>query len=82
VFSIAAIKDEYQSRDLGHGRIEFRKCEVVDQLRFLDDRDDWQDLKGIARVSSRRINKQSGKESVETRYYITSLKPDAQLVSQ
>jgi predicted transposase YbfD/YdcC len=48
----------------------------------LDDRDDWQDLKGIARVSSRRINKQSGKESVETRYYITSLKPDAQIISQ
>jgi len=82
VCSIAAIKDEYQSTGLGHGRIEFRKCEVVDQLRFLDDRDDWQDLKGIAPVSSRRINKQSGKESVETRYYITSLKPDAQLVSQ
>ena len=82
VFSIAPIKDEYQSRDLGHGRIELRKCEVVDQLRFLDDRDDWQDLKSIARVSSRRINKQSGKESVETRYYITSLKPDAQIISQ
>jgi len=82
VFSIAPIKDEYQSRDLGHGRIEFRKCEVVDQLRFLDDRNNWQDLKSIARVTSQRINKQSGKQSVETRYYITSLKPDAQIISQ
>lgn len=30
LFSIAPVKAEFRSNDLGHGRIKHRKCEVVD----------------------------------------------------
>jgi predicted transposase YbfD/YdcC len=59
--------------DAGHGRIEQRTYQAIDNLTFLDDREDWPGLKSIAKVISRRIDKRSGKESCETRYYISSL---------
>jgi predicted transposase YbfD/YdcC len=60
--------------DFGHGRIEQRTCQAIDNLTFLDDKEDWPGLKSIAKVISERTDKRSGKKSTETRYYISSLK--------
>jgi len=81
LFSIATVKSEFSSRDMGHGRIEHRKCEVIDQLKFLDDKRDWAGLKSVVRITSERIIKQTGIGNTETRYYISSLEPDAKLIS-
>ena len=59
--------------DAGHGRIEQRTCQVIDNLTFLDDKQDWPGLKSIAKIISERTDKRSGKKSTETRYYISSL---------
>ena len=59
--------------DFGHGRIEKRTCQAIDNLTLLDDKEDWPGLKSIAKVISERTDKRSGKESTETRYYISSL---------
>lgn len=59
--------------DFGHGRIEKRTCQAIDNLTFLDDKEDWPGLKSIAKVISERTDKRSGKKSTETRYYISSL---------
>lgn len=59
--------------DFGHGRIEQRTCQAIDNLTFLDDKEDWPGLKSIAKVISERTDKRSGKKSIETRYYISSL---------
>lgn len=59
--------------DFGHGRIEQRTCQAIDNLTFLDDKQDWPGLKSIAKVISERTDKRSGKKSTETRYYISSL---------
>lgn len=82
LFSIAPIKGEFSSWDAGHGRFEQRKCEVIDQLDFLDDRLLWPGLKTVVRLSSERTIKQTGKLTSETRYYITSLPADPQVISQ
>lgn len=82
VFSISSTKDACQTTDMGHGRIEHRKCQVIDQLDFLDDKQDWAGLKSIARIISERICKQTGKESTETRYYISSLPADAAKINK
>ncbi len=82
VFSISPIKDKCQTIEMGHGRIEHRKCQVIDQLDFLDDKQDWAELKSIARITSKRICKQTGKESTETRYYISSLPTDAAKINK
>jgi predicted transposase YbfD/YdcC len=59
--------------DFGHGRIEQRTCHAIDNLVFLDDKQDWPGLRSIAKVISQRRDKRSGKQSTETRYYISSL---------
>src|SRR5690606_5737188 len=79
---ISPTKDKYQITEMGHGRIEHRKCQVIDQLDFLDDKQDWAELKSIARITSERICKQTGKESTETRYYISSLPADAAKINK
>jgi predicted transposase YbfD/YdcC len=65
--------------DFGHGRIEQRTCQAIDDLVFLDGREEWPGLKSIAKIISERTDKRSGKKSTETRYYISSLpaKPKA-----
>ena len=59
----------------GHGRIETRKCEVINNLDFLDEKEQWAGLKSLARVTAKReIN---GKQSSEERLYISSVESDA-----
>ena len=59
--------------DFGHGRIEQRTCQAIDELVFLDGREEWPGLKSVAKIISERTDKRSGKKSTETRYYISSL---------
>lgn len=63
--------------DSGHGRVETRKCEVIKDLKFLDEKINWLDLKSIVKISSIRFNKQSLKEEAFERYYISSLSDDS-----
>ena len=63
--------------DFGHGRIETRTCDVIDDLSLLEKRKEWKNIKSIVRITSQRIIKKTQKESIEQRYYITSLKADA-----
>lgn len=67
--------------DLGHGRIEKRTCEVITKLDFLDDKQDWIALGSIIRISSERTFKKTNAYSRETRFYISSIKQDAQLLN-
>jgi len=59
--------------DFGHGRIEQRTCQAIDNLIFLDGREEWPGLKSIAKIIAERTDKRSGKKSTEIRYYISSL---------
>lgn len=65
---------QYEEADKGHGRIEIRKCTVIDQISWMNEQDKWQGLKSIAMVESTRII--NDKTTTETRYYITSLPAD------
>lgn len=60
-----------------HGRIEIRDYYVTNDISWLPDREQWSDLKALGMVRSKRIV--DGAESVEDRYYITSLTNVAQL---
>ena len=59
----------------GHGRIETRKCEVINKLDFLDEKEQWAGLKSLARVTANR--EISGKKTSEIRLYISSVEADA-----
>jgi predicted transposase YbfD/YdcC len=73
VFGLNPKTEADMTLDFGHGRIEQRSCQAIDNLTFLDDKEDWPGLKSIAKVISERTDKQSGRKSTQTRYYISSL---------
>lgn len=60
-----------------HGRIEIRDYYITNDITWLATREEWIDLKAPGMVRSKRIA--DGVESVECRYYITSLKDVEQL---
>jgi predicted transposase YbfD/YdcC len=62
----------------GHGRIETRTCQqlLIDKP-WLDKKYQWKGLKSIIKVTSNVIEKSTGQETSETRWYISSLSLNA-----
>lgn len=58
-----------------HGRHEVRRYWQTEKLEWFADREAWEGLKSVGVVEARRTAQ--GKESVERRYYLSSLKADA-----
>jgi predicted transposase YbfD/YdcC len=82
------IKDEFRFSksietetdiDLGHGRIETRKCSVISNFKFINNTDNkWNKLNQIIKIESIRAFKNSDKATEKaTRYYISSLEDTA-----
>src|SRR5699024_7429578 len=68
--------DSHETLDKGHGRIEVRRCWASNALEGLVDRDQWPGIRSIGMVEGQR--EVDGQVSTERRYYISSLKADAQ----
>ena len=68
----------------GHGRQERRIVMATDALEGIDklERENWLGLESIVCVEAHREELSTGKSSVEKRYYITSHKPDAELLQK
>lgn len=65
----------YQTTETAHGRIETRRHWSLGEVQALIGSERWQGLASIGMVEAqRRIN---GQVTLETRYYISSLPPDA-----
>jgi predicted transposase YbfD/YdcC len=82
-FAAAPGKTPHQVHEVvekDHGRLEVRRCHVFDQLDCLHAPERWPDLKSFAMITSERTIK--GKTTVEHRFYISSLAPDAQRMNQ
>jgi len=77
VFTLQHPQHSHKHIDAGHGRIEKRTCDVINQLGFLDGGDQWPKLNSIVRITSERCLKKTGKNHHEVRYYISSLSQDA-----
>ena len=77
---IKATKPDYHKEvNKGHGRIEIRECWATDDDQYLQyieqELGHWEGLQSLIMVKSeRRIN---GTSSTETRFYISSLPPNA-----
>lgn len=61
----------HQTLGKGHGRIERRQYYLINDINWLDNKEKWAGLKGIGMVISKV--KKGEHESIEVRYYITSL---------
>jgi len=74
-------KDVYEEFDKGHGRIETRRCYAVSLPSYMKDfKDDWQGLKSLICLQSKRDLGE--KVEQENRYYITSLAPHAEALAK
>ena len=74
------ITDRHTYTDCDHGRIETRRCVVSDQLDWLSQKSAWRGLRSVAMLEETRdIN---GKISVERRFFISSVPPDAARIAK
>lgn len=64
-----------ETTDQEHGRLEVRRYWQAEKLDWFADRNEWEGLKSVGVVEARRTL--NGKESVERRYYLSSLQHDA-----
>ena len=80
IFKVQKPKSTDETTEKGHGRIETRKCEVIDDLEFLYGKEKWKGLKSIVRITSQRTF--HNKIENETRYYISSLETTAPKFNQ
>lgn len=68
----------HQSEDLDHGRIETRKCSVIDEFNFIAADSPWKNLASVIKIEATREFKNSDKPAENSvRYYISSLKAGA-----
>ena len=63
--------------DCGHGRVEQRTCSVIADLSLVEKAAEWASLQGLVRIEAKRCHKVTGQTERQTRFYSTSLKPDA-----
>jgi len=64
-------------QDLGHGRIETRKCSIITDFGHIENPERWEQLQTIIKIESTREFKNSDKPTeTATRYYISSLEAD------
>lgn len=73
------IVDVFQSEEKAHGRIEKRTCQIINDLRFFPDVKDWKGIQSLICVESERTL--NGKTSIEKRYYVSSLTPNAKVLA-
>jgi len=65
----------HETVDKGHGRVEVRRYWQTEQVGWFADRAAWAGLRSVGGVEARRTV--HGKETVERRYYLSSLTADA-----
>ena len=71
--------DETETVDGEHGRIETRRVVASDDIEWMTDRRLWKGLRSVAMIESTRT--MGEKSSLERRYYLTSLAPDAAVIA-
>jgi len=82
LFSITQPTSFYETVDTEHNRVETRRCDVLDDFTFFDDKEQWPGAKTLIRISSERYNKLTTKTETETRYYLSSCEPVAKVLNQ
>jgi predicted transposase YbfD/YdcC len=81
IFNVQLPNSEHTTIEKAHGRIETRQCEVINDLKFLDESQlKWKELTSIVKLTSTREIKNT--KTTETRWYISSLDVSAQLMNQ
>ncbi len=63
---------KHETTDIGHGRIETRKCTVITDLAHIEQPQKWKNLRTLIKLESERYFKATKKTERAVRYYIAS----------
>lgn len=74
-----ASRDQQDTK--GHGRVETRICEVIDDPTLLSQVDVWQDLRALVRVTATTHHIRDGKTTEQVRFYLSSLSAPAKRIN-
>lgn len=80
-FALKPPADSSQDLEGDHGRITTRTCTVIVDLILIPNAGQWPLLRSIVRMDTDVDQKATGKKSAMTRYYITTLAPEAKVVA-
>ncbi len=69
----ALIADSYEDIDKGHGRLETRHCQIVQNIDWLEGKEQWAGLCSLVKIHSTTEHLLDGHVSEDIRYYISSL---------
>ena len=69
----------FQGEEKGHGRLELRRVHATEDLDWLAQKEEWSGLRSIIKLESVRWSE--GRKQQETRYYISSLPPNAEALA-
>lgn len=70
----------FETQENAHGRNEKRVCQVISELQYFPDALEWKGIQSLVRIKTQQTR--GGKCMAETRYYISSLPPDAKSLLQ
>ena len=76
-FRMLAADAVAEETDCGHGRVERRTCSVLGDCTLIEHASEWTSLRSVVRIQAERFHKTTGEIEAETRYYISSLPPQA-----
>ena len=81
-FRFLPVTDFNEQIDAGHGRIETRRCFLISDLSMIEAKQEWTCLNCLVKIESQRYIKSTGKTETQTRFYISSLPPNAKLINR
>lgn len=64
---------KHSQTEKGHGRVECREYKLCTDTKWLGKSEKWRGLKAVGMVRSNVYHRKEGRETHDTRYYITSL---------
>lgn len=76
------LDDTAKTLEKSHGRIEERKCEIIKDLKLIEQANQWEEIKTIIKISTKRTEIIKNHTSTETRYYISSHNQTAEHLNQ
>ena len=71
-----------EDTDCGHGRVETRRCSVINDLSLIENRAEWKNLRTLIKIETERYDKCRQTIQKESRLYISSLEADADLINK
>lgn len=74
--------DEWMSEGTAHGRLYQRRCRVYSDISGIKALEKFLNVKAVVTIDTHTIEKKSGTEQNQTRYYITSLEEGAQTLDR